>query len=116
MLFPEDNSIESRVIVVNKYRVKSSFIDITRGNSVLCNPSKVGDRSRAQALVDFNDHMQFQLDKSPDSPFRKEMVRILRLLLDGKTVRLGCVCKPKACHGDIIRQKLIKTYKKMTGE
>lgn len=112
MLFEQSNEIEKRVIVVNKYKVKSRYIDITRGHSVLCNPSVVGERSREQALNDFQQHMSEQLRVRPKSEFLLEMERILQLLFAGQIVRLGCVCKPKSCHGDLIRAKLISEYKR----
>lgn len=107
MLFhAESDRIEDRVVVVNKYRVRYGYTDIMRG-SPLGNPSSVQKRSRSQALDDFDSYLRAELrDKS--SPVRAEMERLLKLILDGEKVRLGCCCKPKDCHGDIIRARLIK--------
>lgn len=110
MLFPEDNSFADRVKVVNKYRVKSQYIDIMRG-SPLGNPFTLQDRTRLTAICDFEDHLDRAL-KDSSSEVRKEMERLLRLLLDGETVRLGCCCKPKPCHGDVIRKRLIREAKR----
>lgn len=97
---------EDKCVVVNKYKSKTHFIDITRGNSVLANPSSIGFRTRDQALQDYAQYMERQL--SFDSRFKREFDRIVKLLEEGETVRLGCVCKPKACHGDILRSKLLE--------
>lgn len=35
------------------------------------------------------------------SPVRKELARLVRLIKEGKRVRLLCHCKPKRCHGDL---------------
>ena len=106
MLFPEGDSFADRVKVVNKYKVKSQYTDIMRG-SPLGNPSALQDRTRLRAIRDFEEHLDREL-KDPSSEVRQEMERLLQLVLDGETVRLGCCCKPKPCHGDIIRKRLIR--------
>ncbi len=94
------------MVVVNKYRVRYGYTDIMRG-SPLGNPSTVRKRSRAQALEDFDAYLKAEL-KDKASPVRAEMERLLQRILDGEKVRLGCCCKPKDCHGDVIRARLIK--------
>ena len=78
--------------VVNKY--KSQFdVYIGRG-SRWGNPFHIGaDGSRSEVIEKFR-QLLWQRIKSGE-------VNIDDLIaLDGK--RLGCFCKPKACHGDVI--------------
>jgi hypothetical protein len=38
-----------------------------------------------------------------DGAVLKELKRIAQMVKAGKDVRLGCWCKPAACHGDVIK-------------
>lgn len=79
-------------VVVNKY--KSEFdVYIGRG-SIWGNPFVMAQESqRTQVINDYRTHLWKQLDKGE--------VTIQQLKeLNGK--RLGCFCKPKPCHGDVI--------------
>lgn len=113
MLFNRELTFEDRVIVVNKYRV-TPWIDVTRGNSVLCNPFPITEtRNRKSALAEFRSHAKKEM-ADPASEFRQEIRRIARLLLDTEiTIRLGCVCKPKKCHAEILRELIIREARKM---
>lgn len=110
MLFAGPSKVEDLVIVVNKYKVKSEYVDIMRG-SPLGNPSSVQDRGRNKAISDFDAYLTAELKKH-DSDVRKEMDRLLDRVCAGEIVRLGCCCKPKNCHGDVIRSRLIRAAKK----
>jgi len=57
------------------------------------NPFTVGAHGREECIRLFEEYF---LDRLADDPVFAEAV----LSLKGK--RLGCVCKPKTCHGDII--------------
>jgi hypothetical protein len=60
----------------------------------------VGNRiSREQAVKSFQKYFNERIEK--DSEFKRRV-----LALKGK--RLGCFCKPKACHGDVIADWLNK--------
>lgn len=80
--------------VVNKYK-ESYDVYIGRG-SIWGNPfainESVGD-TRDVVIEKFRKHLFSQL---VEGKIKIEQLREL----DGKT--LGCFCKPKACHGDII--------------
>lgn len=79
-------------VVVNKY--KSAFdIYIGRG-SQWGNPFVIGKHgSRVEVIQKYRQHLWRQVESGEVS------VDDL-LALDGK--RLGCFCKPQACHGDVI--------------
>jgi uncharacterized protein DUF4326 len=64
------------------------------------NPFRIGHGiSREDAVERFEKYFIDRIDK--DSEFRRRI-----LALKGK--RLGCFCKPKACHGDVIADWLNK--------
>jgi hypothetical protein len=71
-------------------------------DSPFCNPFKVGkDGTREDVIAKFRSSMEAKLQGDPD------LVQQL-LALEGK--RLGCWCKPEACHGDVLLE-LIQKYK-----
>lgn len=80
--------------VVNKYK-ESYDVYIGRG-SVWGNPYAMEDKSdeeRDRVIRAYKSYLWDQI--------KREKITIQMLLeLDGK--KLGCFCKPKACHGDII--------------
>lgn len=78
--------------VVNKYR--SAFdVYIGRG-SMWGNPFVIGkDGDREQVIALYREHLWVQIQTAQVS------LDELRSL-NGK--RLGCFCKPAACHGDVI--------------
>ena len=83
--------------VVNKYKYKGEYVYIGRG-SPFGNPFVIGkDGTREEVLEKYRVYFYERIAR--DSKF-KMMVLSLR----GKT--LGCFCKPKLCHGDIIKEYL----------
>ena len=82
--------------VVNKYK-DSYDVYIGRG-SVFGNPFVIGrDGTREDVINKYRDYFLKQVH---DNLMFKSQV----LKLEGKT--LGCFCKPKACHGDVIKEYL----------
>jgi hypothetical protein len=64
------------------------------------NPFRIGDGiSRDDAVKRFKGYFADRIEK--DSEFKRRI-----LALKGK--RLGCFCKPSACHGDVIADWLNK--------
>ena len=64
------------------------------------NPFRMGNRiSREDAVKRFHGYFADRIER--DSEFKQRV-----LALKGK--RLGCFCKPKACHGDVIADWLNK--------
>ncbi len=83
--------------VVNIYKTKDlNYIYIGRG-SPFGNPFVIGkDGTREEVIEKYRSYFKGKLE---DPTFRTMVLR-----LRGK--RLGCFCKPKACHGDIIKEWL----------
>ena len=80
--------------VVNKHKDRYDTY-IGRG-SVYGNPFIISkDNTREAVLLNFTKYFYDKVDKDPE--FKKQV-----LLL--KDCRLGCFCKPEACHGDIIAE------------
>ena len=68
------------------------------------NPFRIGNGvSREDAVERFQAYFADRIEK--DSEFRRRV-----LALRGK--RLGCFCKPNACHGDVIADWLNKMEQK----
>ena len=62
------------------------------------NPFRAPPYSREEAIERFRTYFLRRIET--DSSFRSRVLE-----LRGK--RLGCFCKPKACHGDVIAQWLV---------
>ena len=113
MLFPKSNEISDKIKVVNKYKVKSKYVDIMIGSgSALGNPYALAhDMNQQEKVERFDEYLGRQL-KVRDGVARKEMENLLECVLAGETIRLGCCCKPKPCHGDAIKNRLVKAAHK----
>ena len=73
-----------------------------KNDSIWANPFKLDksdQESRTKAISSYRDYITKRLDKDP------ELVKEL-LKLKGK--RLGCTCKPLACHGDVLVELISK--------
>lgn len=89
---------EPETVVVNKYK-EPYDVYIGRG-SVWGNPYTVQAYGRELCIQMYEQYIRLRLHQEPD-------LYLQLLALKGK--RLGCFCKPKACHGDILI-KLIQEY------
>ena len=56
-----------------------------------------GDRSREENISRFKEYFYWRIENDPEFKQRVEQLK-------GKI--LGCFCKPKSCHGDIIAEYL----------
>ena len=82
--------------VVNIYKWKGEYVYIGRG-SPYGNPFVIGkDGTREEVIEKY----RVYLSKKLENP--EFLMMVLRLR--GKT--LGCFCKPKECHGDVIKEFL----------
>lgn len=68
-------------------------------NSEWCNPFRLNGSTREKVIRDYEEHLRARL--AQEESLAERLVRELK----GK--RLGCWCKPEACHGDVLI-KLIK--------
>lgn len=84
---------ENKTTVVNKKRNEPYDIYIGRG-SKFGNPFRIGiDGSREEVIKEYKKHLWNMVNS--------QKITIEEVAeLYGK--RLGCFCKPKACHGDVL--------------
>lgn len=94
--------MKGEVVVVNKYKHSGPYTYIGRG-SVFGNPFPVS-LGRDKCIEKYREHLDLCLKQQKPNPLRKGMVELVDRVLAGETVYLGCFCKPKACHGDVIKQ------------
>lgn len=82
---------------------------IGRG-SPLGNPFKMENQSekeRTRVLRLYEVWLKGQINKN-NYEVMVELNRIADLLNDGVDIHFGCFCKPKRCHGDIIKKILLR--------
>ena len=69
-----------------------------KGGTNLGNPFEIGkDGTRTEVIEKYKSYFYERLGQEP--AFKREIEA-----LQGK--RLGCFCKPSACHGDVIKEYL----------
>ena len=79
---------------------------IQRKTSCLGNPNIRGVHgNKAEVIEAFKIHLDKELEDE-HSDISLQMYKFLNLIISGKDVHLKCGCKPAACHGDIIKDKL----------
>lgn len=94
------------IIIVNKHHGKSGEY-IGRG-SPLGNPFVIGkDGTREQVIAKYKVWLQEQIDKG-NPVVLDELNRLGNKTIDEKGLALQCFCYPKPCHGEVIKEKLVK--------
>lgn len=58
--------------------------------------------SRGEAIAKYESH--FDVAYRHNENFKKKIDEIYNCYSHGENVLLGCFCKPKSCHGDIIKK------------
>lgn len=86
--------------VVNKYK-EDYDVYIGRG-SVYGNPYSSKESKLAQYMVETKEEAIEKYRQMWLSRLSKNPEHTKRILLSLKGKRLGCFCKPKACHGDVL--------------
>ena len=79
-------------------------------SSVLGNVYKMKDNSEEERdrVCDLYE-VYFNKKVKEIGEFRNEVIRIYRMVRDGKDVALGCWCAPKRCHAEYIKE-FIESY------
>lgn len=97
------------ITVVNKYHVKPDehTVYIGRG-SVFGNPFTEG--TREEMIAEYKTYFHKECLK-PRSPLKEGVDTLFDRMMDGENLKLMCFCKPKACHGDVIKDYLQKAAK-----
>lgn len=94
------------IIIVNKHHGKSGEY-IGRG-SPLGNPFIIGkDGSREQVIAKYRVWLNEQIMRK-NPIVLDELNRLGNKAIDEKGLVLQCFCYPKPCHGEVIKEKLVK--------
>lgn len=94
------------IIIVNKHHGKSGEY-IGRG-SPLGNPFIIGkDGSREQVIAKYRVWLHEQIMRK-NPVVLDELNRLGNKAIDEKGLALQCFCYPKPCHGEVIKEKLVK--------
>ena len=94
--------------VVNIYKY-SGEIDsvIMRGRSPIANPYPMRDRSdmeRTRVTIAFKKHLW--ADMQAHGAMYRELERLIEFGKKTGHLVLGCCCKPKPCHGDVVKSAI----------
>ncbi|AXY82561.1 DUF4326 domain-containing protein [Enterococcus faecium] len=94
------------ITIVNKHHGKSGEY-IGRG-SPLGNPFVIGkDGSREQVITKYRVWLHEQIMRK-NPVVLNELNRLGNKAIDEKGLALQCFCYPKPCHGEVIKEKLVK--------
>lgn len=94
------------ITIVNKHHGKSGEY-IGRG-SPLGNPFVIGkDGSREQVIAKYRAWLNEQIMRK-NPVVLDELNRLGNKAIDEKGLALQCFCYPKPCHGEVIKEKLVK--------
>ena len=104
------------IVVVNKYKHESTEDDVYIGRGSLFGnpyshlPSKKEDvvmcKDREESIDRFEEYFNNVID-SPGckhTKLKRELRRLVMIAKLGGDINLSCFCKPKSCHGDIIKE------------
>lgn len=77
-------------------------------HSPLQNPFKItGGRTREEAIQKYREHLEIEM-QNIYSDISIELIRLATLARDRGSLELDCWCAPMPCHGDVIREALLK--------
>ena len=94
------------IVIVNKHHGKPGEY-IGRG-SPLGNPFVIGkDGSREQVIAKYRVWLNEQIMRK-NPVVLDELNRLGNKAIDEKGLALQCFCYPKPCHGEVIKEKLVK--------
>lgn len=94
------------IVIVNKHHGKSGEY-IGRG-SPLGNPFVIGkDGSREQVIAKYRVWLNEQIMRK-NPVVLDELNRLGNKAIDEKGLALQCFCYPKPCHGEVIKEKLVR--------
>ena len=103
--------LSDRIIVTNGFKSQWTGLYIGRpgkgkSGSVLANPYPLTDYSLEESLKLYKEWLWQHLQNT-ESPQFKEIKKLALKYALGRPIQLDCFCKPKSCHGDIIKSCVI---------
>ena len=73
--------------------------------SVLGNPFQIGkDGSREEVIQMYRRWLWFRMQEQ--GRVQKEILRLAAMYARGESIKLGCWCFPKSCHGEVIARAI----------
>jgi len=108
--------LEVRIVKYTKYNITvgrvnkplEGYVNIRIDrSSPLGNPFIMRTESERDSVCE-KYHKYFHQEVIERGSVREEVIRIYRLVKEGKSVNLQCWCKPKRCHGDTIKSFILK--------
>ena len=105
--------------VIEKIKTQKHCVYIGRKNkyydleeSVFANPFFIDKKinNREEVISKYSDYLNSKVNESlnqPCNPFWRNVIALLDLEKEVIQLELYCWCKPKACHGDVLKVKLI---------
>ena len=73
-------------------------------NGVKSNLAKMSFKTREEAIAAFETYFDLMYGKDPE--LTAAFDEIYKEYKAGNDIYLGCFCKPKSCHGDVLAKKL----------
>lgn len=124
----EETGSKTSVTILVKNHYKEPFenkpyqVWIMRGKSLLANPFEMKFKSQKPTKEERDaernrvcDEYQRWFDNKVESKDEKvlgELRRLYKICKQYRTLELFCCCAPKRCHGETIREFLLKYFKK----
>lgn len=95
-----------QVIVVNKYgKPVDAYTVVYIGRpTALGNPFPVKEHGRERSVELYREYLRKEWKTA--SVVRKELEELADRVYHGECIALECYCKPKACHGDILKEAI----------
>lgn len=105
----KDGFIGKDIIYIGRYNHYYSL-----SASPLANKYKVKEYGSLEIVLKKYKEWLYIMYISKQGPAYEELIKLVKLHEEGKEIKLACWCKPKRCHGDIIKQvvEFIVEYKK----
>jgi len=110
--------LNDSIKVVNKYtHIETEYDYYIARPSILGNPYSHNKNSIAKYYVEsrniaIDKYKNYFYEKiNTDNEFKNEINKLIKIYKENKKINLVCWCKPKKCHGDIIKEYIIKKIK-----
>ena len=91
--------------IINKYKYTGEFIYCGRG-SPLGNPFPITKTNSRDEVCDRYEVWAREQTES-DTPFKKEIIRLINIYESTGELTLGCFCTPKRCHVETVKKLIL---------
>ena len=104
--------------ILNKYKDDITGAHYIGRGSPLGNPHAIGQGfKRGEAIYAYDNYIHDVIERVKTAKIIDELNKLVNELFDKQELKLWCFCAPKPCHGDVIKDLLLKQlYKHFAGE